>query len=140
MKNKYVDVALDPAYWVEHINNDMYNALITYMEDNKLNQTHFAAFLGISKGRLSQILNSGETNFTIEKLVSIALKINKIPKIELQDKEQFIKEANSNYQRKMNITYGQHLGSLSTYKAKAKDNIIKLPTKSSFTVYSKELR
>lgn len=126
MKSKYTEVALDPAYWVEHINNDMYDALVTYMEDNNLNQTKFAEYLGISKGRLSQILNSGEINFTIEKLVSIALKINKIPKLEFQDKDRFIQEANSNYQRKVNIVYGKHIGTMNTFKADKTDNVVAL--------------
>lgn len=134
MKSKYTEVAIDPAYWVEHINNDMYDALVTYMEDNNLNQTKFAEYLGISKGRLSQILNSGEINFTIEKLVSIALKINKIPKLEFQDKDLFIQEANSNYQRKVNIVYGQHIGTMSTYKTKETDKVINFPINGSFHV------
>jgi len=132
MKSKYTEVALDPAYWVEHINNDMYDALVTYMEDNNLNQTKFAEYLGISKGRLSQILNSGEINFTIEKLVSIALRINKIPKLEFQDKDLFIQEANSNYQRKVNIVYGKHLGTMNTFKAAKTDNVITFNKSTSF--------
>ena len=84
MRSKHEEVALDPAYWVERINNDVYDALVT---------------LGISKGRLSQILNSGETNFTIEKLCTIALKINKTPNLEFKDKDVFIEETNSRYQQ-----------------------------------------
>ncbi|MBP3942792.1 helix-turn-helix transcriptional regulator [Sphingobacteriaceae bacterium WQ 2009] len=96
MRSKYVEITLDPAYWAERINNDIYDALVTYMEDNNLNQSQFANYLGIPKGRLSQILNSGEANFTIEKLCDIALKINKIPKLQLQDKKLFINQTNSN--------------------------------------------
>ena len=72
-----------PSYWVEGINSFLYNAILEYMEDNNMNRTELASHLGISKGRVSQILNDGEINFSIEKVVQIALKVNKFPVFEI---------------------------------------------------------
>lgn len=80
-----------PAYWVEGINSSLYNAIVEYMDDHKLNRTQLAAHLNLSQGRISQILNDGDINFSIEKLVEICLKIGKFPKLEFIDKEEFSK-------------------------------------------------
>lgn len=74
------------SYWVEGINNELYNAILDFMEHKALNRTQMAKHLGISKGRMSQILNDGEINFSIEKLIEIALKIDKYPDFKLVDK------------------------------------------------------
>lgn len=55
------------------------------MEKNSLNRTQLAQVLGISKGRVSQILNDGEINFSIEKIVEISIKVGKYPVFELED-------------------------------------------------------
>ncbi len=75
-----------PSYWVEAINGSLYNAILDYMETNNLNRTQLATILGISKGRVSQILNEGNINFSIEKIIEISLKIGKYPVFELEDK------------------------------------------------------
>lgn len=79
----------EPGYWIEGVNGMMYNSILNYMEKNNLNRTQLAAHLGISKGRVSQILNDGQINFSIEKLIEIALKIGKYPVFELKDTEEF---------------------------------------------------
>jgi len=63
-----------PSYWVEGVNGSLYNAVISYMEANNLNRTKLASHFGISKGRVSQILNYGAVNFSLEKIIEIALK------------------------------------------------------------------
>ena len=68
-----------PSYWVEGVNGSLYNAVLSYMEANNLNRTQLASHLGISKGRVSQILNDGEINFSLQKIIEIALKVGKIP-------------------------------------------------------------
>ena len=55
-----------PQYWVEAINEYLYNAIAEFMEANSMNRTQLAEHLGITKGRVSQILNDGEVNFSIE--------------------------------------------------------------------------
>ncbi len=79
-----------PSYWVEGINSFLYTAIIEYMEKHNINKTELATHLGISKGRVSQILNDGEINFSIEKIVQIALKVDKFPLFELKDKKDYI--------------------------------------------------
>lgn len=88
-----------PSYWVEGVNGLLYNAIVDYMEANNLNRTRLAAHLGISKGRVSQILNDGEINFSLEKIIEIALKVDKLPVFEFQVKQDFLDRENnaSNY-------------------------------------------
>ena len=76
-----------PGYWVEAINGMLYEAITEYMKSHKINRAQMAEYLGISRGRMSQILNDGDINFSIEKLVEIALKVGKYPVIQFEDKE-----------------------------------------------------
>lgn len=77
------------SYWVEGFNSELFNAILDYMEKNKLNRTQLAKHLGLSKGRVSQILNDGEINYSIEKLVEISLKVGKFPLFSLEDKKEY---------------------------------------------------
>ena len=93
MKNKtdlQEKILNQPSYWVEGINGILYDAILTYMEENNLNQTKLAEHLGISKGRVSQILNEGDINFSLEKIIEIALKIGKFPVFNFEDKEEYM--------------------------------------------------
>lgn len=93
-----------PSYWVEGINGFLYNAILEYMEANGMNRTDLANYLGLSKGRISQILNDGEINFSIEKVVQIALKVNKFPLFQLKDKEEYLNDLNhSNNDETVNL-------------------------------------
>lgn len=90
--NKFREQILNQAsYWVEGINGSIYDSIITYMENNDLNRTKLATHLGISKGRVSQILNDGEINFSLEKIIEIALKVDKFPVFDFINKETFLK-------------------------------------------------
>lgn len=90
MKNKHLEIIEEHSYWIEAVNHVIYDAMVSYMHENNLNKTEFAQYLGISKGRLSQILNSGEVNFSLQKLFYICLKINKLPSLILEDKATYI--------------------------------------------------
>lgn len=97
MKNNLEKILDQPSYWIEGINGVLYNAIIEFMEKNRFNRTQLAQVLGISKGRVSQILNDGEINFSIEKIVEISIKIGKYPSFELEDSQVYInrlKESN----------------------------------------------
>lgn len=91
MSNRREKILNETSYWVEGVNMELYDALVSFMERNQLNQTEFSKFLGISKGRLSQILNDGEINFSLEKLFEIALKIDKFPQLTFVDKAEYLK-------------------------------------------------
>jgi transcriptional regulator with XRE-family HTH domain len=86
----------EPSYWIEGINGFLYDAIVSYMKENGLNRTQLAEYLGISKGRVSQILNDGDINFSIAKIIEIALKVGKYPIFELQDKEEYLNHSSKN--------------------------------------------
>jgi transcriptional regulator with XRE-family HTH domain len=89
MKEKIIN---QPSYWIEGINGYLYDAIVSYMEEHNMTRKDLADYLGISAGRVSQILNNGEINFSIQKLIEIALKIDKVPLFELQDKATFLRK------------------------------------------------
>lgn len=89
-KTKYEKILNQPSYWVESVNGFLYDAIMTYMETHNLNRVRLAEHLGISKGRVSQILNDGEINFSLEKIIEIALKVDKFPVFEFQDKQKYL--------------------------------------------------
>jgi transcriptional regulator with XRE-family HTH domain len=60
------------------------------MEVHNMKRKDLAKYLGISKGRMSQIINDGDINFSLEKIIQIALKIGKIPSFKFQDKKEFL--------------------------------------------------
>lgn len=85
--NQIRDNALnDPGYWVEEINGQLYDAIVRYMEENNFKRKDLAKHLGISNGRVSQILNNGEINFSLEKIISLSLKVDRIPVIRFEKK------------------------------------------------------
>jgi len=79
-----------PSYWVEQINGELYDSIMSYMEVHNMKRKDLAKYLGISKGRMSQIINDGDINFSLEKIIQIALKIGKIPSFRFQDKKEFL--------------------------------------------------
>lgn len=100
MKNNLEKILNQPSYWIEGINGVLYNAIIEFMEKNNFNRTQLAQNLGISKGRVSQILNDGEINFSIEKIVEISIKVGKYPVFELEDSNVYLKKLNDTKQFK----------------------------------------
>lgn len=100
MKNNLEKILNQPSYWIEGINGVLYNAIIEFMEKNNFNRTQLAQNLGISKGRVSQILNDGEINFSIEKIVEISIKVGKYPVFELEDSNVHLKKLNDTKQFK----------------------------------------
>jgi transcriptional regulator with XRE-family HTH domain len=93
MKNKTAiqeKILNQPSYWVEGVNGILYDIILTYMEENNMNRTQLAEHLGISKGRVSQILNEGDINFSLEKIIEISLKIGKFPVFNFEDKQEYL--------------------------------------------------
>jgi transcriptional regulator with XRE-family HTH domain len=80
-----------PDYWFVKAQNELFRQFHYYMEEEKINQTQLAERLGISKGRVSQILR-GESNFTMKKLIELSLSIRKIAKINYIPVEEEIKQ------------------------------------------------
>jgi len=78
------EILNQPGYWVEDLNGKIYDAIVRYMVKNNLKQKDLAKLLEITPGRVSQILNSGDINFSYEKMVSIILKLGYYPDFKLQ--------------------------------------------------------
>lgn len=93
-------------YWIERIQNDIFRAMLQFKEDEELNQTQLAQRLGVSKGYISQVLN-GNFNFSISKLVELALAIGVAPKVELEKLATFI---NREEWRLKAINEGRNIG------------------------------
>lgn len=85
-------------FWIETIQNRIYNDLASYIKTEKISQKEIAKILGVSKGRISQILNGSNLNFRIDTLVKICLAINKVPNFKFEDIKSFIElDTKSNY-------------------------------------------
>lgn len=77
-------------FWTETIQNKIYNDLATFVEKENISQKELAKRLGVSKGRISQILNGDNLNFRIETLVKICMAIGKIPSFSMEDINSYI--------------------------------------------------
>lgn len=87
-------ILAQPSYWIEGINGMLYEAILSYKETNNMKQKDLATHLGISTGRVSQILNNGNINFSLDKIIQIALKVDMIPDFKFERKTDFIKKQN----------------------------------------------
>jgi len=77
---KREDLLKSPEYWFVNAQSDLYGLVATYMEKEGINQSQLAERLGCTKGYVSQILR-GEFNYTLKKLIELALAIGMVPKI-----------------------------------------------------------
>ena len=73
-----------PEFVLTQLQNELYRELTSYMERNTLSKKQLAEKLGVSPSYISQVLN-GNFNFTILKLVELALAIDKVPVIRLEE-------------------------------------------------------
>ena len=85
-QNFRAQILENPKYWVEGINGMLYDAIVRYMEKHQMKQKDLAKHLGI----VSQILNDGNINFSIEKIIEIAIKVDKIPNFVFEDKSTYL--------------------------------------------------
>jgi predicted XRE-type DNA-binding protein len=93
---KREDLLKSSEYWTEIIQNKIFNDLMEYIEDNNISNKQLGEILGLSKGRISQILSGKNLNFKIDSLVKLCLSINKVPDFQLVDLMTFIeKDLNS---------------------------------------------
>ena len=78
------------GYWLAKVQIQVFNLLNTYMKENNLTQKQVAEKLNVSPSYVSQILN-GNFNFTISKLIELALLVGKAPIIKFETIEQILK-------------------------------------------------
>jgi transcriptional regulator with XRE-family HTH domain len=84
------DLLKSPTYWLTDVQIEVFNLLNTYMVENKLTQKQVAEKLNVSPSYVSQILN-GNFNFTISKLIELALLVGKAPIIQFETIEDILK-------------------------------------------------
>ncbi|MCF0072309.1 helix-turn-helix domain-containing protein [Dyadobacter sp. CY261] len=84
------DLLKSSTYWLTGVQIEVFNLLNTYMEENNLTQRQVAEKLNVSPSYVSQILN-GNFNFTISKLIELALLVGKAPIIQFETIEQILK-------------------------------------------------
>lgn len=80
-----------PEYWMEIVQQEIYEEILAYMEQEGLNRKQLANRLDVSKGYVSQILN-GRSNFSMKKFIELALKINRYPNITFTPKSTLMQE------------------------------------------------
>lgn len=79
------------GYWTAKLQTELFREINEFMQEKGMNNTQLAAYLGCSKGYVSQLLN-GDFDHKLSKLVELSLAIGKIPLLEYVDVEQFINE------------------------------------------------
>lgn len=130
-KNKIEKVLKEPSYWIEGVNGMLYDAIINYMENKNLNRTQLANELQLSKGRISQILNDGEINFSINKIIEIALKIGVFPNFQLIDQQKYLSKYTG---YKNSITLMNNYSDIMPDKKELKGKVIKLHPTNNYTL------
>lgn len=86
------------GYWVAKLQNELFDVVLQYMEDHKLNRTKMADKLGVTKGYVTQVLN-GDFDHRMSKFVELSLAVGKVPVIHFQDIDEFIKSENKSLQK-----------------------------------------
>jgi predicted XRE-type DNA-binding protein len=84
------DLIKSSEYWIETIQNKVFNDLIVYIEKNNVSNKSIAESLGLSKGRVSQILSGENLNFRLDTLVKLCLAIERIPDFRLIEINDFV--------------------------------------------------
>lgn len=88
---KFEELIETPEYWLETIQNELYQQVQNYMKREKINQTQLAQRLGVTKGYISQVLN-GHFNHSLEKLIELSLAIGVVPDIDFKPIKQYLNE------------------------------------------------
>lgn len=100
------------GYWTAKIQMDLYRGIRSFMDEKQINATQMAAYLGCTKGYVSQLLN-GDFDHKISKLVELCLAIDKIPFFELKDADLFISENTYSVESEINTTSDYRMDSIS---------------------------
>nr|WP_302828663.1 helix-turn-helix transcriptional regulator [uncultured Bacteroides sp.] len=77
------------GYWTAKLQTELFREISKFMQEKGMNNTQLAAYLGCSKGYVSQLLN-GDFDHKLSKLVELSLTIGKAPLLEYVDMEQYI--------------------------------------------------
>ncbi|MFK8161694.1 MAG: helix-turn-helix transcriptional regulator [Lewinella sp.] len=86
----------DADFWTGKIQLELFRLIREHLDVTGLSQNKFAEQLGVSKGYMSQVLN-GDFDHRLSKLVSLALAVGKVPKIDYIDIDNVIQHAHGVY-------------------------------------------
>jgi predicted XRE-type DNA-binding protein len=76
-------------YWTSDIQLKLFAEIERFMEENNMNRTQLADYLGCTKGYVSQLL-SGDYDNKLSKFVELSLSIGKLPILEFEDVDSYI--------------------------------------------------
>lgn len=88
---KFEELVETPEYWLETIQNELYEHVFNYMESENINQTQLAERLGVTKGYISQVLN-GHFNHSLVKLIELSLAIGVAPDVDFKPIQAYLQE------------------------------------------------
>ena len=123
------DLIKSSEYWTEIIQNKIYNDLAEYIETHEIQNKQIAESLGLSKGRVSQILSGENLNFRLDTLVKLCLTINRIPDFQLVDINEFIAKDKENTESiifKSTKSYNKPVNETQKYKPVLNPEFFKL--------------
>jgi predicted XRE-type DNA-binding protein len=73
-----------PEYWTTKLQMELFREIEDFMQQNNMNRTQLADYLGCTRGYVTQLLN-GDFDNKLSKLVSLSLAIGKVPSLEFTD-------------------------------------------------------
>lgn len=77
------------GYWMETIQQAVYEALLAYMDKHSLNQTELANKLGFTRGYVSQLMN-GNFNLSQKKIIQLLLKMDMVPDLRIRTVDDYL--------------------------------------------------
>ena len=85
------DLLRSAEFWIGTLQNQIYNFILNKKEAEGLTQKELAKKLGLSKGRISQIINDDNLNMTMSKFVKLCLALGYVPNYNFEKLDDFIK-------------------------------------------------
>lgn len=82
-----------PEYWAAGAQIELYNQARKFMESRGMNRKQLAAYLGVSNGYVSQLLN-GDYDHRLSKFFELALAFGVIPRIDFVPVDEYVASDN----------------------------------------------
>jgi transcriptional regulator with XRE-family HTH domain len=79
-----------PEFWILEMQMILYRVLNEYLEKNMLNPKELADKISVSKGTITQILNTN-ADLRISKLIEISLAVGMVPRLCFYSMEEILK-------------------------------------------------
>jgi transcriptional regulator with XRE-family HTH domain len=102
------EIIRNEYYWIEIIQNKLYNDLSLYIDKNNISQKEIAKKMGVSKGRVSQLLNGDNMNYKLETIVKLCLAIDKVPSFDLVSINELMNQTNNSIRTKSKTIFKKY--------------------------------